>query len=118
MYRKLNQSTETALGYHVSGTLTQAEIQEMQREMEAAIQTHGRIRVLIEIGDLDMPDPAAVLQDIQFAPHYLRDISRFAIVGNQRWQEWASRGANLLSQGEVRYFDSAQLPQAWSWVTS
>ncbi len=116
MYRTSTTTHDNILGYHLSGTVTEAEVKEMQREMEALIQEKGKVRILIEIRDLSVPEPQAVWQDLKFTPQYVKDLERFALVGDARWQEWAPRLADVLTQGEARYFDNSQLEEAWDWI--
>ncbi len=116
MYRKLNSSRENILGYHLSGTITKNEVREIERELNAAIERWGKIRMLVELGDLSFPTPAAVWQDLKFTPQWVKDVERAAVVGNATWQQVVTKLAGIFSRGEARYFDSSELQAAWDWV--
>jgi hypothetical protein len=116
MVRKLEGGSEGTLGYHVSGRVTRAEILEMQRELEAAIERTGSVRILLRIGQVSGAEAGAVWQDLKFAPHYLRDVERFAIVGEESWRRWIARVTDLLARGEARFFPDERLEQAWEWI--
>jgi len=116
MYSRFNESTDRVLGYQISGTITEAEIEEIQREIEQAIEKHGKARLLCQIGDLDMPEPAAVWQDLKFTPQYLPNVERFALVGGKTWHRWVTELSDRLMNAEARYFETSQLPEAWEWI--
>jgi hypothetical protein len=116
MYRKLAGSEGADLGYHVEGTITGQEVKEIHREVTAALERHGKVRLLMEVGALKLPEPMAVLRDLRLTPEYLRDVERFALVGDARWQEWAARATNFLARGEARHFASGEMDRAWEWL--
>lgn len=116
MYRKLAQSEGNVLGYHWSGTLTQPEVKEIHREIEQALEEHGSVRLLMEIGEVSMPEPQAALEDLKLTPEYLTKVDRFAIVGDASWQKWLTRLTGAVSRGEAKYFEAGRLADAWAWV--
>jgi hypothetical protein len=116
MYRTLAGSEGNVLGYQVEGSITAAEVKEMAREVEKTIQTHGKARVLVEVGKLSLPEAKAVWEDMKMMPEYMRDVERFALVGGATWQEWAAKLTNALAKGEARHFDSGDLDKAWAWL--
>jgi len=116
MYRKLAQSEGNVLGYHCSGTITQPEVKEIHREIEQTLEEHGSVRLLMEIGDLSMPEPQAALEDLKLTPEYLTKVERFAIVGDARWQKWLAQFTNMVSQGSAKFFEADRLTEAWEWI--
>jgi hypothetical protein len=118
MYRRFEQSTDRVLGYHVSGTIAKADVDSMQQEIKEAIERHGKVRILCEIGDLNVPEPSAMWEDLKFAPHYVKDVERFALVGDKAWHKWLSSLSDRLTHAETRYFTSAELGDAWAWITA
>ena len=116
MYRKLAESDGRVLGYHCSGTITQAEVKEIHREIEQTLAEHGSVRLLMELGDLSVPDPMAALEDLKLTPEYLTDVERFAIVGDERWQRWLTSLTDVVAKGSARHFEPGQLTEAWAWV--
>jgi len=105
-----------ALAYHVSGKVTQEEVKEVHGEIEAAIRREGKARILVEIGELSMPEPMAVLEDFKLTPEYVSDVERFALVGDQRWQPWVTRLTGVLTRGEARHFASDEVDRALDWL--
>jgi hypothetical protein len=116
MYRKLERSTGKALGYFIEGSMSKDEIDAMHREIEPSIRLYGKIRMLLQIGDLSIPEPGAVWKDLKLTPEYLSDVERYAVVGDKKWHEHAAGLTDFLAKGEARFFEHAQLDDAWNWI--
>jgi hypothetical protein len=116
MYRKLAERKENVLGYHISGTVTDDEIEEIHRDLQSTLRQWGKARLLMEFGELSVPAPSAIWEDLKLTPEYVKDVERYAIVGDRRWQELATRLVNTVTQGEARYFEDSDLEQAWNWI--
>jgi len=116
MYRPLAGASGNVVAYHFSGTITRAEIQEIHREIKSAIEEHGRIRILLEIADLDFPEASAVIEDLKLTPQYLRDVERYAIVGDKPWESWLAAITSKITKGEAGYFENDDLDAAWAWI--
>jgi hypothetical protein len=115
MYRKL-PSEGKVLGYHLSGSISGSELREIRRELEGVIAEHGRARVLLEVGEIPILQPAAIIEDLRLAPDFLLDVERLAIVADGRWASWIAQLNNFISRGEARHFTGAQLEDAWTWL--
>lgn len=115
MYRVL-ENQDGVIGYRLSGTLTDKEVKEIQREVESIADEHGRVRMLCEMGDFSRAEPAAIWQDLKFTPQYAENLEKFAVVGDKRWHEWVTKLADAAMPIESRYFEASELDQAWDWV--
>lgn len=116
MYVKLPESNGNVLGYHVAGTIRQEEMKEIHSEIENALRAHGKVRLLVEVGDISMPEMRAMIEDLKLTPEYVKDVERFALVGEGMWQEWMSALTNMIARGEARHFDMVEREHAWQWV--
>ncbi len=116
MYTKLKESTDSVLGYHFNGKITRSEVEEIQQEVQQAIDAHGNVRFLGAIGDLDMPEAGAIWQDLKMLPDYVKHIDRAAVVGEAKWQQWATKLSNSVLPVEARHFTQAQILDAWRWL--
>ena len=116
MYRPLPRSTGNVLGYHCSGTITEAEVKEIHREIKDAVAEHGKIRFLLHIADLDLPEAKAVWEDLKLTKTYVADVERYAIVGEAKWHDWLTSMTDKVTKGDARHFDADQLDEAWEWV--
>jgi hypothetical protein len=116
MYRKLDEGTGDVLAYRLNGTLTQADVKEIKRDMESAIDSHGTVRVLCEMGDFSGAEPGAVWEDLKLTPRYARDVDRIAIVGDKRWHDGLARVTDALSIADAEFFEPDRRDEAWDWI--
>jgi hypothetical protein len=116
MYRRIGDTGGAVLGYRLSGRLTEEEVREIQREMDAAIEEHGSVRVLCEMGDFSGAEPGAVWQDLKFTSRYVRDMERFALVGDERWHKVLAELSDALGVAEAEFFELSRLDEAWDWL--
>jgi hypothetical protein len=114
MYRKLPESSGRVLGYVIEDRLTRDEVEEMQEQLRAAMDRHGSVRLLVRAAEMEVVEPSAVWQDLKMTPDYVRNIERLAIVGDERWHEWAAKLTDTVAQ--ARFFEPAAMDQAWTWV--
>jgi hypothetical protein len=115
MYRRIG-SEGNALGYRLSGRLTKAEVEEIQREMDAVIEQHGSVRVLCEMGDFSGAEPGAIWQDLKFTPRYVKDLERFALVGDKRWHKVITELFDKTGLADARFFELSEVDAAWDWI--
>jgi SpoIIAA-like len=110
----LEQSSGSVLGVKATGKLTHADYQQFIPRLEALIREHGKIRVLFELEDCQGWEVGAAWDDLKFGLKHRGDVERCAVVGDKKWQEWMTKLSRLFFN--VRYFDKAELEQAWRWV--
>jgi hypothetical protein len=116
MYRRLPESNDAVIGYEVHGSIRQDEIKAMHRDIESAIEEHGRIRLLVDVRDMAPPGPAAIMEDLKLTPEYIANVEKFAVIGDSRWHEAVTSATNALTKGEARYFREGERAAAWTWV--
>ncbi len=118
MYIKLETNSElrNLLAYKIAGKITTSEYDEIRKELEKAIEEHGKIRVLIEIGHLRFPEVGAIWDDLKFSMHHIRDFERFAVVGDKGWEQWWVNIVGKMVPADAKYFDLSEQEQAWYWI--
>jgi hypothetical protein len=116
MYHRIGESEGSVLGYRLSGRLTEAEVKEIQRDMEAAVEQHGKVRVLCEMGDFSGAEPGAIWQDLKFTPRYVKDLERFALVGDNRWHKVITELSDKAGLADARFFELSEVDAAWEWL--
>ncbi len=116
MYRKLPESSGNTLAYALEVELTREDVEKIHAELSTAIDQHGPLRVLVKADGLDDIEPAAVWQDLKMMPDYVRNVERFAIVGDERWQQWLAKASDAVTGAEAKYFTPDEFADAWAWV--
>jgi hypothetical protein len=114
MYRKLPESSGRVLGYVIEDRLTRDEVEQMQQELRVAMDRHGSVRLLVRAAEMEDVEPSAVWQDLKMTPDYVRNIERLAVVGDERWHEWAAKLTDTVA--EARFFEPAAMDRAWTWL--
>jgi hypothetical protein len=119
MLEILPESQANILGVKATGTLTRGEFQEvLVPRLKAIIQEHGQVRVLFSLHeDIQGWDLEALEQD-GFGRQHLKAFQRVAVVGASWQVSLQMKLIAFLISGEVRNFSRAELPEAWTWISS
>jgi hypothetical protein len=119
MLEILPESQANILGVKATGTLTSREFQEvLVPRLKAIIQEHGQVRVLFSLDeDIQGWDLEALEQD-GFGRQHLKAFQRVAVVGASWQVSLQMKLIAFLISGVVRNFSRAELPEAWTWISS
>lgn len=118
MIKQLPESSEQALAFRISATLT-AEDYEAQfiPVIEAALKKHGKIASLVQFdAGFDGVELAAAWDDARFGTQHRSDFTRLAVVGAPQWMTWGVKVAKHFMEGEVRCFSGEEYPTALRWM--
>ena len=116
MIESLKESTGRLLGFKMSGKLHDADYQQFVPAVEAAIQAHGKVRLLAHFEDFHGWDLHAMWDDTKFATKHCADIERIALVGDKKWEEWMAKICRPFTKARLQYFDAAEIATAWKWL--
>ena len=48
---------------------------------------------------------------------HARQIERCAVVGDSAWEDWMTKLSRpIFSRAEIRFYDIAELDEAWGWI--
>jgi hypothetical protein len=102
----------------LSGSVTAQEFDDTLARFKTAIERHGRIRLLEDIGELDAPPiPLTKLwADVKFSFEHLSDVTHVAVVADQGWIGVYVNMLNPLMKAELKHFKRAELDIARSWL--
>jgi hypothetical protein len=85
--------------------------------LESIIKTHGKARLLLDMGDeFHGWEAAALWDDASFGLTHRNDFEKMGVVGGPRWVEWGLRLAALIMSGEVRSYPPGKRIEALSWI--
>lgn len=118
MFAILPESTESCLGIQVSGKLTAADYAELLPQVDAAIAAQGQINLLVLVKELrGWEGFEAAKADFEFGTHQYRQVNRCAFVSDKKWHKWLIKVMDPFTRRtDERFFEPAQLEQAWQWV--
>ena len=116
MIEQLPQSTDTILGFKLSGKLHDADYQTFVPAIDAAVAKQGKVRLLAQFHDFHGWDLKALWDDIKFSTTHCTKIDRIALVGEKTWEKWMAKVCKPFTMAKIRYFDAGELNAAWDWL--
>ncbi len=112
----LEHRSDDVIDLTVAGHVTDDDYDRLIPQLEREIAHQGGLRVLLDMTDMDGIEPKALWRDLKFDMKHRNDYERVAVVGDQRWHDWATRLFQPIAGGEVRYFDASQRDAAERWI--
>jgi|SRR5215831_5609405 len=116
MITRLEKSTDSILGFTLSGKLHDEDYKTFVPAVDAAIAAHGKVRLLAHLVDFHGWDMQALWDDIKFSTTHCNKVDRIALVGDKRWEKAMAQVCKPFTIAHVRYFDAAQIADAWKWL--
>ena len=116
MIEQLPESSGKSLGFKMSGKLHDADYQHFVPIVEAAVKTHGKVRLLAQFHDFHGWDLHALWDDIKFSTKHCADVERVALVGEKKWEEWMAKVCKPFTLAKIQYFDAHEISAAWQWL--
>lgn len=126
MFQVLDGTGGDVLGVEISGSYTTADVEQFEKTAQAQWeQGHQRLNILVKLDKLELHkvEPQAFFQDAKYALRHIKQMRHLAVVGDSRLTEALVKLDNLIfgrAQEELieKYFDVADLDQAWAFVRS
>ena len=118
MIELLPESTDTCIGFKISGKVTGEDYENLLPKVDQAIAAHGRISLLVLMEDFGGKfDFDAAKADFKFGTQQYRQVDKAAFVSDKKWMEWAVKIMDpFTKRTEEKVFEPEQLEEAWSWV--
>ena len=114
----LPESTDTSIGFKISGKVTAEDYDVMVPKLDEAISEHGKVNLLMVMGDFEgISGLDTVKADFNFGTHQYRKVDKAAFVVDKKWQEWVVKIMYPLTRRtDERYFSPEELDDAWEWI--
>ncbi|MDX2470551.1 MAG: STAS/SEC14 domain-containing protein [SAR324 cluster bacterium] len=116
MFKKLEESSDKVLGFHISGKISTAEIDEIILDLETAIKKQGSIRLLVHMKDWAGMEAMAAFDDFHFLVHHIKNIEVLAVIGDKYWEKLILGIGALFVSTRSKYFEEDEITFAWSWI--
>lgn len=105
--------------FRVSGELKKTELKQVQTECEAEIKKVGKIKILVVLDNFLGWEKGAGWDDWSFAERNDPFISKFAIVGGEKWRDQAfAFTAKGLRPMPIEFFLPSQQAEAREWLNN
>lgn len=119
MIIKLPASEGRYLGYEVSGKIGPDQERLWIADMEAALEMHAKVCVLLVLDPGAGWGVNAGVDDIKWVLTHMKKLDKVAIVTDEKIWQWLialdSQFAKLVGIGE-KNFPSSEIDQAWAWL--
>ena len=118
MFEILPESTDTCIGFKISGEVNAEDYDTLLPKLDAAIAAHGKINLLAVLEDYEGFDGIkAAKADFHFGTHQYRQVEKAAFVSDVKWMERVVKIMDPFTRRtKEKNFAPDQLEQAWAWV--
>ena len=118
MFEILPESTDTCIGFKISGEVTAEDYDTLLPKLDAAITAHGKINLLVVLEDYEGFDGIeAAKADFQFGTHQYRQVEKAAFVSDVKWMRRMVKIMDPITRRvEEKTFEPDQMEEAWAWV--
>ena len=116
MLRKMSESSGSFVGYKVVGKVTVKDYQQLESEMQVLVDQYDGVSLLLDMQSFAGEAVKAWLPDLKFGHHFHDKISKMAIVGDKRWQEWLTALVDPFYARDAKFFHPDEIDQAWIWL--
>jgi len=114
----IEHDRENYLVCRVSGRLTEADYEAAAPQIENELLLRDDpLRLMIVLEGFRGMDIAALWEDLKFEVRHSGDFGRVAVLGESRWEEWATVLSRPFLGSEMRYFDLDDRPAARAWLS-
>jgi hypothetical protein len=104
------------LALTLTGTLTRQDYEHFTPVVERAVETHGKIRLLVQMTGFHGWTLGALWDDLKFDIRHFSQVERLAMVGDHKWESWMAMFCKPFTTAEIRYFDQNREVEADDWV--
>ncbi|PQJ27788.1 STAS/SEC14 domain-containing protein [Rubritalea profundi] len=121
MIIKLPSSEGRYLGYEVSGTIGPDQERLWIADIEAALEMHAKVCVLLVLDTGAGWGVRAGIDDIKWVLTHMNKLEKICVVADEKVWQWLvaidSKFAKLVGIRE-KHFNTEELDQAWKWLKS
>lgn len=100
----------------VSGTLTEEDYETLTPRLEREAEQHEVLRLVWEMRDFEGWQPGALWEDAKLDTQLNSEVTKLAMIGETRWQDWMTQLSKPFAVGELRYFDESERDAAYAWI--
>ena len=118
MIEILPESTETCIGFKISGEVEAEDYENLLPKLDAAIAAHGKINLLVVMEDYEGFDGLeAAKADFRFGTQQYRLVEKAAFVSDKKWM---GRMVKIMDpftrRTDEKTFDPDKIEAAWAWI--
>lgn len=112
------EGTNIVTATYQGGSLSADEMEELRGRLTRAVALHGAVRLLVEIGKVDLGriEPRAIWEDLKLVG-MIDDLDRYAVVTDQDWIANLAGAADAVAPFDLRVFPADRRDDAVAWLS-
>ncbi|WP_026135826.1 SpoIIAA family protein [Nafulsella turpanensis] len=118
MVRIEREKAGNLVSTYVSDKLTKEDYDKILPALQQTVNEWDGVRWYFEMRDFSGWEPIAALRDLKFDIEHANELTKIAMVGTQKWQEWLTKAMKPFTSAEVRFFDLLEREEALRWIKS
>jgi len=119
MIRELPESEGAVIGCEITGKVSLEQEKEWIEKIDKVIEEHGKVRVLVVLGDEASWGVKAGIEDLKWIVNNMKKLGKIAVVSENHIWKWLialdSPIAKLVGINE-KYFELSDIDDAWKWL--
>lgn len=116
MLKILDITNKDLIAISINGKVEKSDYDKIIPLCDKAIKDFGRIRLYIQIDNIEGIESQAFGEDIKAYIKHFSDISKTAIVGESDWHKLLANVASPFISGEVKFFPQEAIVEAKEWI--
>ena len=118
MIRYSTQPGSPVVEITVEGTVTNQELEEAIKGLQAGFDHGGKTRIIEIIQHFTGIELSAIWTDIRLGVPLAQKVERVAVVADQKWIRQLAELGHLFTRAELKVFAPAELEQARAWISA
>ena len=119
MINELLESEGSVIGFEITGKVSLEEEKEWIEKIEKAFGKHGKVSVLVVLGEEASWGVKAGLEDLKWIMMNMKKLNKIAVISGSEIWKWLvaldSPFAKMVGIGE-KHYDPSEIADAWKWI--
>ena len=116
MITAIDFQDDNIVGFQMTGKITQDDIKPWAEKLDRKSDTLGKLRVYVEVEDMDAVTAKAALADLKFDVTHLGDFDKAAFVSDDTWTKISTFLADLVPSINAKQFSLDEKEEARQWI--
>ena len=119
MIEIISTPNQNIVGFNIDGKIESTDIEKVTNLVEEKLKSQTKLRVYVEVKNLQGISLEAFWEDLKFALRHLKDFEKKAVVCEESWMSKLAAASNKIFLNiEVKCFSFSEKDQALEWINS
>lgn len=110
-------TNESILVMRVTGRLTKDDLERLVAPLQEHVEHSDNPRLLMIMENFKgWENVAAFWKDLKLDTTYIGYFEKIAVIGEEKWEQWLIDLTNSLTKSEMKFFETDEADNAWSWI--